>query len=96
MVEVDIDADVDVEVDVEESIAKVGVNNDGDVEVSLDVVSPLGLSTMKTEAAAPAAPAVLIEATEVPLDNGKKSLVSVLSQQTLDGFRLWSQHQSPP
>lgn len=71
------------------------------VVVSLDVVSPLPelpelpwFPIMAAEATA--GPAVLIEATEVPLGNGKKSLGLVLSQQTLDALRLWSQHQLPP
>lgn len=74
----------------------VGLGVDDDVNiVSLDVVSPLaGFPIMIAEACA--GPVVLIEATEVPLDNWKKSLELVLSQQTLDAFRLWSQHQSPP
>lgn len=87
--EADVDDDVDVEVGAVE-------DDDDDVDVlSLDVVSPLpGFPMILAEAAA--GPVVLIEATEVPLDKGKKSLVLVLSQQTLDAFRLWSQHQSPP
>ena len=48
---------------------------------------------MPTEAAA--GPVVLIEATENPFCREKKS-ESVLSQQTFDAFRLWSQHHSPP
>lgn len=89
VVEVEVDADVDVEVGVVE------VDDDVDV-VSLDVVSPLPSRFPIMSAEGTAGPVVLIEATEVPLDNEKKSLEFVLSQQTLDTFRLWSQHQSPP
>ena len=90
VVEVEVDADVDVEVGVVEV-------DDDDVDVvSLDVVSPLPRIFPMMLAEATAGPVVLIEATEVPLGNGKKSLEFVLSQQTLDTFRLWSQHQSPP
>ena len=39
-------------------------------------------------AEATAGPVVLIEATEIPWGNGKKSLALVLSQQTLDALRL--------
>lgn len=82
VVEVDVDAEVDVVVGVVE------VEDDDDVLSSLDVVSPLpsGFPTMLAEATA--GPAVLMEATELPLGSGKKSLESVLSQQTLDAFRL--------
>lgn len=62
---------------------------------SLDVVPPsTGLTIMIGEAAA--GPVVLMKATEVPLDNGKKSFELVLSQQTFVALRLWSQHHSPP
>ena len=82
VVEVDVDADVDVEVGVVE------VDDDDVNVVSLDVVSPLPprFPMMLTEATA--GPVVLIEATEVPLGNGKKSLEFVLSQQTFDTLRL--------
>ena len=71
------------------------VDDDDDVVLSLDVVSTLpGFPMMAAEATA--GPVVLIEATEVPSGNGKKSSELVLSQQTLDASRLWSQHQFPP
>ena len=63
--------------------------------VSLEVVAPLPWFPFIL-AEATAGPVVLIEATELPADNGKKSSEFVLSQQTLDAFRLWSQHQFPP
>ena len=88
------DVNVNANVDVERGVVEVDDDDDVDV-VSLDVVSALpGFPSMLAVAAA--GPVVLIEATEVPLDNEKKSLELVLSQQTLDAFRLWSQHQSPP
>ena len=98
VIEVDVDADVDVDVDVDVEVGVVEVDeDDDDVEVvSLDVVSPLPGKFPMMSAEGTAGPVVLIEATEIPLDNGKKSLEFVLSQQTLDTFRLWSQHQSPP
>lgn len=85
VVEVDVDADVEVGVGVVE------VDEDEDEDevdvVSLDVVGPLpGFPMMLAEATA--GPVVLIEATEVPLGNGKKSLELLLSQQTLDALRL--------
>ncbi len=90
VVEVDVVWVVDDGVDVVED------EEDDDVVVlSLDVVSTLpGFPIMAAEATA--GPVVLIEATEVPSGNGKKSSELVLSQQTLDGSRLWSQHQFPP
>lgn len=82
-------------VDVEGGVVEVDDDDDDVDVVSVDVVSALpGFPIMLAVAAA--GPVVLIEATEVPLDSGKKSLELVLSQQTLDAFRLWSQHQSPP
>lgn len=103
VVEVEVEVDVDDEVDVG-VVVGVGVVEVEEVdeeideeveEISLDVVSALpGFPMMATEAAA--GPLVLIEATEVPLGNGKKSFGLVLSQQTLVLSRLWSQHQFPP
>ena len=87
---------VDEEVDVDEGVVEVDVGGDDEDEVVVRVVSPpfwKGLPNMPTEAAA--GPVVLIEATEDPLTKEKKSEL-VLSQQTLDAFRLWSQHHSPP
>lgn len=96
-VEVDVDADVGDEVGVVE-VGVVEVDDDDADVVSLEVVvSPLLPSRFPMMLAeGTAGPVVLIEATEIPLGNGKKSLEFVLSQQTLDAFRLWSQHQSPP
>ena len=103
-VEVDVDVDVVADVKVEVGIIRLDELDELDVDVvviSLDVVSPLPelpelpwFPIMAAEATA--GPSVLIEATEVPLGNGKKSLGLVLSQQTLDALRLWSQHQLPP
>lgn len=103
-VEVDVDVNVVSGDKVEVGIIRTDELNELDVDVvvvSLDVVSPLpeppGLPWFPIMAAeATAGPAVLIEATEVPLGKGKKSLGLVLSQQTLDALRLWSQHQLPP
>ncbi len=90
VVEVDVVWVVDDGVDVVED-----EEDDDVVMLSLDVVSTLpGFPMMAAEATA--GPVVLIEATEVPSGNGKNSSESVLSQQTLDAFRLWSQHQLPP
>ena len=107
--EVDVDVDVNV---VSGDKVEVGIIRTDELDeldeldvdvvvVSLDVVSPLPeppelpwFPIMAAEATA--GPAVLIEATEVPLGKGKKSLGLVLSQQTLDSLRLWSQHQLPP
>ena len=89
--EFDVDVDVEVElVEVDDVVVdEVGVDelvDDVDV-VSLDVVSSFpGFPMMATEAAA--GPLVLIDATDVPLGNGKKSLELVLSQQTLFTSRL--------
>ena len=106
VVEVDVEVDVDVVADfkVEVGIIRLDELDELDVDVvavSLDVVSPLPelpefpwFPIMAAEATA--GPAVLMKATEVPLGNGKKSLELVLSQQTLDALRLWSQHQLPP
>ena len=98
VVEVDVVADVDVEVelvDVDELEDDDDDVDDDVVVVSLVVVSLFpGFPIMAAEATA--GPVVLIDATDIPFDNGKKSLESVLSQQTLDAFRLWSQHQFPP
>ena len=77
--EEEVDAEVDVVVGVVE------VDDDADV---LDVVSPLPSRLPMMLAEATAGPAVLMEATETPLGSGKKSLESVLSQQTLDALRL--------
>lgn len=78
--------DVGVGVDVDVEVGVVEVDDDVD-EVVLDVVASLpGFPTMPAEATA--GPVVLIEATEVPLGIGKKSLELVLSQQTLEAFRL--------
>ena len=87
VVEVDVVADVDVEVRVDEVDEVGGLDDDDDdVEVvSLVVVSPLPwFPVMAAEATA--GPVVLIDATDVPSGNAKKSLE--LSQQTLDAFRL--------
>ena len=86
VVEVDVGSD-DTDVDVDVEVGVVEVDDDDDV-VSLDVVSPLPGKFPMMSAEATAGPVVLIEATEIPLGNGKKSLEFVLSQQTLDGFRL--------
>ena len=87
VVEVDVVADVDVEVgvnDVDELDDDDDDDDDVDV-VSLVVVSPLPwFPTMAAEATA--GPVVLIDATEVPSGNAKKSLE--WSQQKLDAFRL--------
>ena len=89
VVEVDVVADVDVEVGVDEvdEVDEVDDKDDDDVVdvVSLVVVSPLPWFPMMA-AEATAGPVVLIDATEVPFGNAKKSLE--LSQQTLDAFRL--------
>ena len=87
VVEVDVVIDVEIEVEVElVEVDEVDVDVDVDV-VSVDVVSSLpGFPIMPAEATA--GPLVLIEATEVPLGNGKKLLALVLSQQTLFGSRL--------
>ena len=91
--------DVDVVWDVEVGVGVVEEDEDEDDDdvvdvVSLDVASPLaGFPIMAAEATA--GPLVLIEATEVPLGNGKKSSELLLSQQTFDALRLWSQHQFP-
>lgn len=82
-----VEADVDVDDDVDVVVGVVEVDDDADV-LSLDVVSPLPSTLPMMLAEATAGPAVLMEATETPLGNGKKSLESVLSQQTLDAFRL--------
>ena len=96
VVEVDVVADVDVEVELVD-VDELDDDDDDVVVVSLVVVSPFlfpGFPIMAAEAIA--GPVVLIDATDVPFDNGKKLLDSLLSQQTLDAFRLWSQHQFPP
>ena len=86
VVEVDVVADVDVEVGVEEVDEVDELDDDDDVDVvSLVVVSPLPWFPIMA-AEATAGPVVLIDATEVPSGNAKKSLE--LSQQTLDAFRL--------
>lgn len=83
VVDVDVVADVDVEVELVEVDE---LDDDVDV-VSLDVVALLpGFPTMAAEATA--GPVVLIDATDVPLGNGKKLLELVLSQQTLFTSRL--------
>ena len=82
----DVVADVDVEVGVEEVDEVDELDDDDDVDVvSLVVVSPLPWFPIMA-AEATAGPVVLIDATEVPSGNAKKSLE--LSQQTLDAFRL--------
>ncbi len=84
--------DVDVDDDAGAGVGVVEVDEDEDEVdevdvVSLDVVGPLpGFPMMLAEATA--GPVVLIEATEVPLGSGKKSLELLLSQQTLDALRL--------
>ena len=85
---------VDEEVDVDEGVVEVDVGDDDvDEVVAGRPPFPKGFPIMPTEAAA--GPVVLIEATENPFCKAKKS-ESLLSQQTLDAFRLWSQHHSPP
>lgn len=98
-VDVDVDAEADVVV-VDDGVGVVALDDD-DFEVvalevvSLEVVPPsTGLTTILGEAAA--GPVVLMKATDVPSASGKKSLELVLSQQTFDELRLWSQHHSPP
>ena len=81
-VEVAAEVDVDFEVDVVEEEEEEEVEEDDDDDV---VAAPPGLPIMAAEATA--GPVVLIEATEVPLGNGKK-FESALSQQTFDAFRL--------
>lgn len=84
-VEVGVD-EVEVEDDDADAEADADAGEDVDV-VSLDVVSELpGFPIMAAEATA--GPVVLIEATELPSRRGKNSLELVLSQQTLDAFRL--------
>ena len=95
-VEVDLDVDVgvgvvEVEEDDDDVVVVVEVDDDDDDE--LDAAAP-GFPMIPAEATA--GPVVLIEATEVPSGRGKKSSGLVLSQQTFDAFRLWSQHQFPP
>ena len=88
VVEVDVVADVDVEVGVDEvdEVDELDDDDDDDVNVvSLVVVSPLPWFPIMA-AEATAGPVVLIDATEVPFGNAKKSLE--FSQQTLDAFRL--------
>ena len=88
VVEVDVVAGVDVEVGVDEvdEVDELDDDEDDDVDVvSLVVMSPLPWFPIMA-AEATAGPVVLIDATEVPLGNAKKSLE--LSQQTLDAFRL--------
>ena len=88
VVEVDVVADVDVEVGVDE-VDELDDDDDVDDDVvdvlSLVVVSPLPwFPTMAAEATA--GPVVLIDATEIPSGNAKKSLE--VSQQKFDAFRL--------
>ena len=89
VVEVDVVADVDVELgvdEVDELDDDVDVDDDDDVDVvSLVVVSPLPWFPIMA-AEATAGPVVLMDATDVPFGNAKKSFE--LSQQTLDAFRL--------
>ena len=76
--DVDVVADVDVEVELVEV---------DELDDDVDVVPWLpGFPTMAAEATA--GPVVLIDATDVPLGNGKKLLELVLSQQTLFTSRL--------
>ena len=89
VVEVDVVvADVDVELGVDEVDELVDDvdDDDDDVDVvSLVVVSPLPWFPIMA-AEATAGPVVLMDATDVPFGNAKKSFE--LSQQTLDAFRL--------
>ena len=85
---------VDEEVDVDEGVVEVDVGDD-DVDEVVAGRPPFSkwFPIMPTDAAA--GPVVLIEATEIPVGKAKKSELP-LSQQTLDAFRLWSQHHCPP
>ena len=74
------EVDVDEEEEEEEEEEEVEEEDD-------DVVAAApGFPIMAADATA--GPVVLIEATEVPLGKEKKSFELVLSQQTLDAFRL--------
>ena len=97
--DVEVDADVDVEVvvvDDEDEDDDDVIDDEVDVGaaseevLSSGVVSwpPLLGGTPLIVGEPAAGPWVLMEATEVPSANGKKSLVSVLSQHTLETFRL--------
>ena len=88
-VEVVVRADADVEVLVDEEEEEEEDDDEEEEEDDDDDVvaaAPPGLPIMAADATA--GPVVLIEATEVPLGKGKKLFESVLSQQTLDAFRL--------
>ena len=90
VVEVDVvvvaDVDVELRVDEVDELVDDVDDDDDDVDVvSLVVVSPLPWFPIMA-AEATAGPVVLMDATDVPFGNAKKSFE--LSQQTLDAFRL--------